>query len=114
MGVLLPMLVLGPLGGAVLLALLPARIRPWLTVGLAAVLAAAVVVLVGVVAGGEVLHYQVAGWAPPLGIELLVDPFSAAMLAMTAGVSLPVLIYATGRLTPAVIASIAALKGSTR
>lgn len=96
MGVLLPMLVLGPLGGAVLLALLPARIRPWLTVGLAAALGAAVVVLVGVVAVGGVVHYQVAGWAPPLGIELLADPFSAAMLAMTAGVSLPVLIYATG------------------
>lgn len=96
MGGLIVATVLGPLGGAVLLALLPARWRPWLAVGISVLVTVAVAALVLAVATGEPATYSMAGWDAPLGIELLLDPLSAAMMAMTAVITLAVLIYATG------------------
>ncbi|MFB0834754.1 Na+/H+ antiporter subunit D [Arthrobacter halodurans] len=37
------------------------------------------------------------GWAPPFGISLVVDEFSALMLVVSTSVSLAVLLYATGQ-----------------
>ncbi|WP_434081447.1 hypothetical protein [Sanguibacter sp. Z1732] len=96
MGGLLPALVLAPLAGAVVLALVRPRWRPWLTVTLGLGLTAMVVAVVLDVASGAEVQYRMAGWRAPLGIELRVDALSALMLAMTAVVSVLVLLYATG------------------
>jgi len=40
---------------------------------------------------------MIGGWAPPFGISLVVDEFSALMLVVSTAVSLTVLIYATGQ-----------------
>jgi len=50
----------------------------------------AVAALVLAVATGEPVTYSMAGWDAPLGIELLLDPLSAAMMAMTAVITLAV------------------------
>ncbi|MGC0272410.1 complex I subunit 5 family protein [Pseudactinotalea sp. Z1739] len=96
MGGVLPALVLAPLAGAVVLALVPPRWRPWLTVTLGLGITAMAVAVVLDVASGSQVQYRMAGWRAPLGIELRVDALSALMLAMTALVSVLVLLYATG------------------
>ncbi|WP_372697226.1 Na+/H+ antiporter subunit D [Arthrobacter sp. JSM 101049] len=40
---------------------------------------------------------MIGGWAPPFGISLVVDEFSALMLVVSTAVSLTVLLYATGQ-----------------
>ncbi len=52
--------------------------------------------LLSEVAGGSVVAVQVGGWAPPLGITLVVDSFSAIMLTVSAVMLLAVLVYAIG------------------
>ncbi len=52
----------------------------------------AVAGLVNVSSGGT-LRYQVSGWAPPIGIELVLDPLSAFLSVLLAGVALLVLIH---------------------
>lgn len=96
----LPALVLLPLAGAVLTAVLPGRRRavPSLAVAVLTVLAV-VVVAAGVVTGADPA-YPLAGWAAPLGIGLSVDALSVVFVLLTAVVSLVVLVYASA--TPAV------------
>ncbi|MFN8795876.1 MAG: monovalent cation/H+ antiporter subunit D [Betaproteobacteria bacterium] len=52
--------------------------------------------LVQRVAGGEILVYRVGEWPAPFGIALVVDRLGALMVALTAAVALPVLLYASG------------------
>ena len=56
-------------------------------------LAVAVAIAAVLLAGGDVLHYQLGGWAPPLGVALKADGLSAVMLVTTAVVILAVGIY---------------------
>jgi len=56
-------------------------------------LAVAVAIAAVLLAGGEALHYQLGGWAPPLGVALKADGLSAVMLVTTAVVILAVGIY---------------------
>jgi multicomponent Na+:H+ antiporter subunit D len=87
--------VLLPLGGAVLAAVLPVRARQ---VGIAT---AAVVLALALVTAAEVyrsgpLELELAGWGAPLGIDLRADGLSAAMLAMTGVVGVAATVYASG------------------
>ena len=52
--------------------------------------------LVQRVAGGDILVYKVGEWPAPFGIALVVDRLGALMVALTAAVALPVLLYASG------------------
>jgi multicomponent Na+:H+ antiporter subunit D len=92
---LLAAMVLLPLGGATLAALLPGRGRQ---VGLGT--AVVVVVLASAtaveVARSGPLHLELAGWGAPLGIDLRADGLSAAMLAMTALVGAAATVYGSG------------------
>ena len=88
-------LVLLPLGGAVLAAVLPGRGRQ---VGIAT---AAVVLALALVTAAEVyrsgpFELELAGWGSPLGIDLRADGLSAAMLAMTAVVGVAATVYGSG------------------
>ncbi|WP_203336225.1 complex I subunit 5 family protein [Nocardioides limicola] len=88
-------LVLLPLGGAVLAALLP-RHGPWVgIVTAAATLALALTTAAAVYRSGP-RHLELAGWGAPLGIDLRADGLSAAMLALTAVVGVATTVYATG------------------
>jgi multicomponent Na+:H+ antiporter subunit D len=60
------------------------------------VVVAALVAEVLAVGGGEpaVLTYQLSGWAAPYGITLVADALSAFMLALSAAVSLPAMVFA--------------------
>ncbi|MFZ8758757.1 proton-conducting transporter membrane subunit [Microbacterium sp. HMH0099] len=83
MSAVLPLVVLLPLLGAMLVAVLPRRARPLGTV--AAVVATGAVI--GAVAGGVAstgpLRIELGGWAPPLGIALVADGPSVAMLGLS-------------------------------
>jgi multicomponent Na+:H+ antiporter subunit D len=92
---LLGALVLLPLGGAVIAALVRDRGR---LVGLAT---AAIVLVLATATAVEVarsgpLHLELAGWGAPLGIDLRADGLSAAMLAMTALVGVAATVYGSG------------------
>ncbi|MFG5407032.1 monovalent cation/H+ antiporter subunit D [Piscinibacter sakaiensis] len=63
------------------------------SVALFALLAA---LLVARVADGTLLVYRVGEWPAPFGIALVVDRLGAMMVALTAAVALPVLLYASG------------------
>jgi multicomponent K+:H+ antiporter subunit D len=70
-----------------------ARTLALVSTGLFALLAA---LLVARVSGGDILVYRVGEWPAPYGIALVVDRLGALMVALTAAVALPVLLYATG------------------
>jgi multicomponent K+:H+ antiporter subunit D len=98
----LPILpVLLPAVTAVLLLLLgddPAM-RPWVRrIALASVMLGAVFAfrLVELAGSGVLSVYRVGEWPAPFGIVLVVDRLSALMLALTAAVAAPVLLYASG------------------
>jgi len=54
--------------------------------------AAALAGLLAVLEGGE-LRYHLGGWPPPLGIEYVLDPLSAFLSILVAGIGLLVVIY---------------------
>lgn len=63
-----------------------------------ATLATAVVFVVTLIVGYEVItngpiSYHVAGWAPPWGIEIVVESLSSLMISLISGVYLLILIY---------------------
>ena len=98
----LPVLpVLLPLFTAVVLLLLgddEARRPSARRIALASVLLGAVLALrlVEQAATGALTVYRLGEWPAPFGIVLVVDRLAALMLALTAAVALPVLLYATG------------------
>ena len=98
----LPVLpVLLPLFTAVLLLMIgddDAR-RPWARrIALASVLLGALFAfrLVEQAATGALTVYRMGEWPAPFGIVLVVDRLAAMMVALTAAVAVPVLLYATG------------------
>ena len=93
----LPLLVLLAFFGGALsmpLAGLINRRGPWYVAVISSALAAAFAFygLFHVASHGEV-RYAVGNWAPPLGIELLLDPLSAFMLVVIAGIALVTLLH---------------------
>lgn len=67
---------------------------PTSIVGLAISFFSAVGVLMAVLSDGPVT-YRMAGWAPPYGIEYVVDHLNALMIVMVSAVSLLVIIFST-------------------
>jgi len=79
---LLPLVVLVPLVAAMIVAVVPSRARPALTVGAVVATGAVVAVLGAEVASTGPVRAELAGWTPPLGIALVADGPSIAMLAL--------------------------------
>lgn len=69
--------------------------RVFSVAGTAALAVLAVWLLVGA-STGHIHDYRLGNWPAPFGIILVLDRLSAMMLALTAGLSLPVLLYAIG------------------
>ena len=92
----LPILqVLIPLLGAPLCALLRQRRVAWLLfVAAASGALVCALLLARRVSQGEVLRYALGGWPAPAGIEYVIDPVNAPMLALVATVALIVAVYA--------------------
>lgn len=93
----LPILVLLAFFGGALsmpLAGLIHRRGPWYAAVVSCVLAFAFALygLLHVASHGEV-RYAVGNWAPPMGIELMVDPLSAFLLVVMAGIALVTLVH---------------------
>ncbi len=82
---LLPLLIAVPLGMGFLLPLLPRRAARMADV--LACLTAFCLVALAIALSGRSAVYHVGGWAPPLGINLVLDGLSWAMLLMVAVVS---------------------------
>jgi len=92
-----------------ILILLPLLIGPLLSVGLGllqqklaytvAILTNVIFVILAVagfihIVSGEAIRYSLAGWPPPFGIELLLDPLSSFIIVVIAVISCLVLCYA--------------------
>jgi multicomponent Na+:H+ antiporter subunit D len=88
-GSLLPLAILLPALGVLMSFLIGGRRSEWIALGLMPVeLAVAVAIATFVWRSGQPLVYTLAGYAPPLGIALRADGFSAVML-VTAGLIAP-------------------------
>jgi multicomponent Na+:H+ antiporter subunit D len=73
------------------------RWLPWMLAVGASLLAAALgIVGLAVVQGGGAVRYAVGGWAPPIGIELVLDPLSAFVTTVLGCVAAVVLAHARG------------------
>ena len=84
MSAVLPLVVLLPLVGAIVTAVLPARMRPLATIVTVAATGVVVGVLTGEVASTGSVRTELAGWAPPLGVALVADGPSIVMLGLAA------------------------------
>lgn len=82
---LLPLLILLPLLGSTVTAVLPAHVRGAVTV-LIGLLTGALVVPIALTGGATELRLSLGGWAAPLGVELVADGASVVMLALSATV----------------------------
>jgi multicomponent Na+:H+ antiporter subunit D len=85
----LPVLqVLPPLLAAPLCVLVRSRTAAWLLFLLASVGSLVVAVLLARrVAGGEVVRYELGGWAPPAGIEYVIDGANAPVLVLVSAIA---------------------------
>ncbi|RJQ55536.1 MAG: hypothetical protein C4521_02055 [Actinobacteria bacterium] len=80
---LAPLVLVIPLGGAVLAAALKERAAVWAALASSvATLAAGSLALAEVLSGGPLIH-RVGGYAPPYGIVLVIDTFSASLVVLT-------------------------------
>ena len=92
----LPVLqVLLPLLAAPLCVLLRAPTAAWAAYALASAGACwiSLQLAVDVLAGGPI-HYELGGWAPPFGIEYVIDAASATLLVLVSGIALLTALYA--------------------
>jgi len=64
----------------------------WSVLALSLCALASIDTLFAVIHGGTI-HYHLGGWAPPFGIEYVVDHLSAMMLVIVSAISLTVVIY---------------------
>ncbi len=94
-GALLVLVVVLPLLGFLPFFFLGARIAERLALGLLALgLIGALAIAAEVSGSGAAVAYFIGGWAPPLGVALRADGFSALMLAMTAAALLATGLFA--------------------
>lgn len=95
-----------PLLGAPICALLRGPTIPWaLTLILSAVSFFVSFEMLFHVAANGPISYELGGWAPPWGIEYVVDPLSAFVMLIISGISTGVLVYARESITKEVPAS---------
>lgn len=92
----LPILqVLLPLLAAPLCVLLRAPTAAWLTFALASAGSAYISLqLAAAVLAGGPISYELGGWAPPFGIEYVIDGASAALLVLVSGIAVLSALYA--------------------
>ena len=64
-----------------------------LLISMAGSLSAALATLVRVVQTGQAVHYRMGDWAPPMGIELVIDHLSAGILVLISACALLTAIY---------------------
>jgi multicomponent Na+:H+ antiporter subunit D len=77
-----------PLLGAPVAAFLRPRHTAWAATTLTSAMTFAVAVALALtVADGSILRYQVGGWAPPFGIELVIDSLGGLVLLIVTGAS---------------------------
>jgi len=88
---LVPILVALPLGLAFIFPLLPKR-RIRLSDTLA-VLGSAVLVVLSLFTIGKSCVYEIGGWRPPIGINLVLDGFSSLMVIVVAVISFAVILF---------------------
>lgn len=69
------------------------HLRDWFAVGIVVTTFTIVVSMAPAVWGGEILVYRLGGWAPPWGINLVVDGLSLFMAIIIAGIGSLVAIY---------------------
>ncbi len=94
-GTLLLLPVMLPLTGLLLALALGARYGRRIVLALLPIgLLTAVAIAAAVLDAGAPLHYDLGGWAPPLGVTLQADGLSATLLLITAVVMLAVGLYA--------------------
>ncbi len=94
-----PLAVALPIFGAALAFILRRRRRSQrvVTIGILVITLSLETWMLAQVWGGETYSVTLGGWAPPFGISMVVDGFSAFMLVVSSIVSLAVLLYATGQ-----------------
>jgi multicomponent Na+:H+ antiporter subunit D len=93
------LLVVVPLAGAIVSALVAERSgRAARLVAVATLAVTATLALAGLASALDdgPLRHQMGGWAPPLGIELVLDPLSGFVAAIVAVIGLVVVVYPTG------------------
>ncbi|MEH6547122.1 MAG: hypothetical protein V7701_11865, partial [Sneathiella sp.] len=84
-----------PLLSAAVCALLKGKSLPWaLTTIISAVSFLISIQLILAVNATGPISYELGSWAPPWGIEYLVDPLNAFLLLIISGISTGVLLYA--------------------
>jgi multicomponent Na+:H+ antiporter subunit D len=89
------LVVIVPLLSAAICALLKGKNLPWaLTLLVSAISFVISIQLLLMVNATGPISYELGSWAPPWGIEYLVDPLSAFMLVIISGISTGVLVYA--------------------
>ena len=71
-------------------------VQRWVGLGGALALLGATVAIMMQVYGGAILSNGMGGWAPPFGIAIVIDGFSAVMLAITGIMAVAVAVYAMG------------------
>ena len=91
MKIILPLLVAVPLGMGFILALMP-KTRPRISDILANLATLAILVLASMTVGREAV-YAVGGWAPPIGINLVLDGLSSLMVLIVAVISFAATLY---------------------
>ncbi|MDZ7640561.1 MAG: proton-conducting transporter membrane subunit [Desulfurivibrio sp.] len=91
------LIIIIPLVAALLLTLTGSLGDRWayglLIAALAASLGCALAALAAVLDGNQAVHYRLADWPPPLGIELVIDHLSGVVLVLIAGCALLTAIY---------------------
>ena len=96
----LPVLVIVfPLCAAVLCPLVSWKWALWgkrmVMTGLFLSLVCAVTQLVGIIRTGEAVHYYLGGWAPPYGIEFVIDGVNGAVIVLVAAISWMTSLYSS-------------------
>ncbi len=92
---LMPFIVLIPLIGSAIVALLPGRRLPWIVSWLAALASAGIAALILPAAiGGPPLSYAFGNWPAPFGIEYRVDAANAFVALLVAGMAAITLLWA--------------------
>jgi multicomponent Na+:H+ antiporter subunit D len=92
----LALIVVVPMLGAAIAALLPAGRLPWLlATAVSWYMLAAAAVLAGQAMDLGMLSYAMGGWAPPFGIEYRLDPANALLALLIAGLAAVVMPFAS-------------------
>lgn len=91
----LPLIIMIPLGAAVLVFLLP-RWSFYLSLAAGLLTAAAVFVVAGLMMQSGAARHTLGGWGAPLGIDLVLDGIAMLLLLMTAVIGIGITLYAHG------------------